>query len=67
MTLKPGYQSHYVCTTSRGEPHTRVTRHNVYDEIVINQESQVAPAYVLALDTSTFGVLIKGIYFINNK
>jgi hypothetical protein len=33
----------------------------VFDEIVINQESQVAPAYVLSLDTSSFGVLIKGL------
>jgi len=58
-TLKPGYQSHYVCTTSRGAPHVKPTKHHVYDEIVINQEAQVAPAYILILDTASFGQLIK--------
>lgn len=58
-TLKPGYQSHFVSTTSRGEPHAKPTKHHVYDEIVINQEAQVAPAYVLELDASSFFALIK--------
>lgn len=31
---------------------------NVYDEIVINQEGQVAPAYVLMLDSASFPKLI---------
>jgi len=58
-TLKPGYQSHYVSTTSRGAPHTKPTKHHVFDEIVINQEAQVAPAYVLFLDTKSFSSMIK--------
>jgi hypothetical protein len=40
-------------------PHSKPTKHHVFDEIVINQESQVAPAYVLVLDTSSFISLIK--------
>jgi len=58
--IKPGYQSHYVCTDNKGMPYPKITPDykNVYDEIVINQESQVAPAYVLMLDSATFPKLI---------
>jgi len=58
--IKPGYQSHYVCTDNKGMPYPKVVHdyRNVYDEIVINQEAQVAPAYVLLLDPATFPKLI---------
>jgi len=60
MIIKPGYQSHYVCTDNKGMPYPKITAdyQNVYDEIVINQESQVAPAYVLMLDRDSFPKLI---------
>jgi hypothetical protein len=58
--IKPGYQAHYVCTDNKGMPYPKITPDykNVYDEIVINQESQVAPAYVLLLDPASFPKLI---------
>jgi len=58
--IKPGYQAHYVCTDNKGMPYPKLTPDykNVYDEIVINQESQVAPAYVLMLDPTSFPKLI---------
>jgi len=58
--VKPGYQSHYVCTDNKGMPYPKITPDykNVYDEIVINQESQVAPAYLLMLDSASFPKLI---------
>jgi len=58
--IKPGYQSHYVCTNNKGMPHPDMSENYqyVFDEIVINQEAQVAPAYVLMLDPLTFPKLI---------
>jgi len=58
--IKPGYQAHYVCTDNKGMPYPKLTYDykNVYDEVVINQESQVAPAYVLMLDPTSFPKLI---------
>jgi hypothetical protein len=58
--IKPGYQSHYVCTDNKGMPYPKMVTDykNVYDEIVINQEAQVAPAYVLMLDPTSFPKLI---------
>jgi len=58
--IKPGYQSHYVCTNNKGMPFPSPdpSYTGVYDEIVINQEAQCAPAYVLVLDNTTFPKLI---------
>jgi hypothetical protein len=39
--IKPGYQSHYVLTDNLGMPCSEKVDTNYYDEIVINQESQV--------------------------
>jgi len=58
-TLKPGYQSHYVSVNARGFPHEAPTNYDLFDEIVINQEAQVAPAYLLYLDRHSFSKLIK--------
>ena len=42
--IKPGYQSHYVCTNNKGMPYPSIneTYQGVYDELVINQEAQVS-------------------------
>jgi len=58
-SLKVGYQSHYVLTTNRGMPFDKIEVKNIFDEIVVDQESQVAPAYVLTLDSKTFPALIR--------
>jgi len=57
--IKPGYQSHYVLTTNRGMPFERVEYKHIFDEIVIRQETQVAPAYILMLDPRSFPNLIR--------
>jgi hypothetical protein len=40
-TLKAGYQSHYVVSTRAGKPCSDIEAEFTYDEIVINQETQV--------------------------
>jgi hypothetical protein len=57
--LRRGYQSHYVITNGKGMPTERGT--SQYDEIVINQESQVCPAFIIELDSSNFSSLVKGL------
>jgi len=52
--LVPGYQSHYVLTNLKGFPQTRRLVTGFYDEIVINQESQVCPAFIFQLDSTNF-------------
>jgi len=54
--LQKGYQSHYIRTDTTGMPTTNTD--NFYDEIVINQESQVCPAFIIELDSSNFGPLM---------
>eukprot|EP01128_Nolandella_sp_AFSM9_P001785 TRINITY_DN12199_c0_g1_i1.p1 TRINITY_DN12199_c0_g1~~TRINITY_DN12199_c0_g1_i1.p1 ORF type:complete len:1767 (-),score=200.25 TRINITY_DN12199_c0_g1_i1:119-5263(-) len=53
MPLKSGYQSHYVLARKNGNP-VKSQRGNfmdgVYDELVIGQESQVIPAWILEFD-----------------
>eukprot|EP01125_Pyxidicula_operculata_P013176 TRINITY_DN4359_c0_g2_i3.p1 TRINITY_DN4359_c0_g2~~TRINITY_DN4359_c0_g2_i3.p1 ORF type:complete len:1736 (-),score=241.48 TRINITY_DN4359_c0_g2_i3:164-5371(-) len=53
-----GYSSHYVCTTKDGYPTSKPVK-NHYDEIVIEQEVQIAPVYILTIDTSNIPNLLK--------
>jgi len=58
QVIKPGYQSHYVCTDNCGFPYPysatmdKVLDKTVFDEIVINQESQVTPAFIIVVGPS---------------
>lgn len=54
MPLKGGYQSHYVLTTADGHPvpDSPSLPSKYFDELVLGQESQVVPAYVIELDSS---------------
>jgi len=57
-TLFRGYQSHYVRTSLNGMPLT--TEENEYDEIVVNQESQVCPLFIVQIESgSSFSHLQK--------
>ena len=51
--LQSGYNSHYVIVKRNGEtpefPISGDFKEKLYDEIVINQESQICPAYLLKL------------------
>eukprot|EP01126_Amoeba_proteus_P032796 TRINITY_DN3202_c0_g1_i12.p1 TRINITY_DN3202_c0_g1~~TRINITY_DN3202_c0_g1_i12.p1 ORF type:complete len:1533 (-),score=260.60 TRINITY_DN3202_c0_g1_i12:146-4744(-) len=52
--IKSGYNSHYVLTQKNGTPlKKRTTR--FYDELVIGQEAQICPAYVVKLKSATIG------------
>eukprot|EP01127_Copromyxa_protea_P018107 TRINITY_DN5626_c0_g3_i2.p1 TRINITY_DN5626_c0_g3~~TRINITY_DN5626_c0_g3_i2.p1 ORF type:complete len:533 (-),score=92.68 TRINITY_DN5626_c0_g3_i2:42-1640(-) len=44
--LKSGYNSHYVATSSKGQP-VQVKSEDAFDEIVVSQEAQITPAFVL--------------------
>lgn len=50
--LKSGYNSHYVITNKDGSVYDRSTQNeiNLCDEIVIGQESQILPAFIVSLD-----------------
>jgi len=50
-TLFRGYQSHYVRTSLNGMPIT--SEENEFDEIVINQESQVCPLFIVQIDNGS--------------
>jgi len=56
--LKTGYQSHYVVTTSSGLP-VKTPSQNCFDELVINQEAQVVPAFILKLDISNLNEVLE--------
>ena len=56
--IRRGYQCHYVCTNPDGSPCT-VSAKNHYDEIVVSQESQVVPSYILEFDQAALLPLAK--------
>jgi len=49
--LQPGYNCHYVTTSTDGRPVKDPNHTPVYNELVIPQESQITPAFILELDT----------------
>jgi len=54
--LKSGHQSHYVVVGRQGRIATEAEwgRNDVYDEVVVTQETQIAPVYILEIDNSNF-------------
>jgi len=46
--IKPGYNSHYVLTESNGDVYSDPSK-EIFDEIVIGQESQVVPVYLVEI------------------
>jgi len=56
--IKTGYQSHYVKTNRNGLPCTKPRDTDHYDELVIEQEAQLLPIYLVDLDTSNFDKLV---------
>jgi hypothetical protein len=45
--FKNGYQSHYVLVNTQGKPSDVVNDGKIYDELVVFQEAQVIPKYVI--------------------
>jgi len=62
-SIKSGYQSHFVLTQRSGTifhlPEDEQTSSNekIYDELVLNQESQVLPIFLIELDPLNFNTL----------
>lgn len=50
-SLKTGYNSHYVLTKQNGEIYDGVGICS--DEIVVNQEAQILPAFIISIDTDS--------------
>ena len=49
--LKTGFNSHFVVTNHKGESITKQTDDSpIFDEIVISQESQIAPAFIFFVE-----------------
>jgi len=61
--MKSGYQSHFVITSKKGLPIGETERersgNEFFDELVIIQESQILPIYLVELDNSNFSALGK--------
>jgi len=59
--MKSGYQSHYVVTCKKGFPVEKNAQSGkeCYDELVIIQESQILPIYLVELNNSNFAGLVK--------
>jgi len=55
--MKSGYQAHYVITSKKGLPVEDMTEKDIYDELVIIQESQILPVYLIELNNSNFAEL----------
>jgi len=61
--MKSGYQSHFVITSKKGLPTGETAKERAdtefFDELVIIQESQILPVYLVELDNSNFSALGK--------
>jgi len=47
--LKSGYNSHYIIASKNGYPHKERVTKDVFDELVISQEVQAIPAFVILI------------------
>jgi len=47
--LKSGYNSHYVITNKKGFALT-TEEPDMYNEVVVNQESQITPVFIYTMD-----------------
>jgi len=59
--LKHGCQSHYILTTKDGLIYPNMGE-DYFDELVIEQESQVVPMYVVEINNANFGQLIRTLH-----
>jgi len=50
VPIRSGYQSHCVNVTLSGEPCAQVMTDDFYDEIVVGQELQILPVYLVEFD-----------------
>eukprot|EP01126_Amoeba_proteus_P038687 TRINITY_DN4045_c0_g2_i10.p1 TRINITY_DN4045_c0_g2~~TRINITY_DN4045_c0_g2_i10.p1 ORF type:complete len:266 (+),score=40.88 TRINITY_DN4045_c0_g2_i10:220-1017(+) len=51
--LKTGYNSHYICVNRDGSVCEKSSMSDHYDELVIEQESQITPAFILQVCKKT--------------
>eukprot|EP01126_Amoeba_proteus_P002306 TRINITY_DN10725_c0_g2_i7.p1 TRINITY_DN10725_c0_g2~~TRINITY_DN10725_c0_g2_i7.p1 ORF type:complete len:398 (+),score=69.59 TRINITY_DN10725_c0_g2_i7:1019-2212(+) len=48
--IEAGYHSHYVCVDNDGYPPSKLSSTTkVFDEVVVSQEAQIAPVYIIRL------------------
>lgn len=52
--LTAGHDSHYVVVNETGLPPKSYSDADLYDELVIKQENQIMPAYLISLKTNDF-------------
>lgn len=57
--LKPGYNAHFVATEPGGAIAQPLDSALIFDELVIAQESQIVPAFILNLEKATTSSLTK--------
>jgi len=58
--MQVGYQSHYIITTIKGYPvENPCPESKCFDELVIGQETQIVPAFILRVDVSKIGNLVQ--------
>jgi len=55
--ISSGYTSHYVVTNKSGSIFTPKVDKKKYDEIVIDQESQITPMFLVSIDKANFDKL----------
>lgn len=56
LPIKSGYQSNYVLTLRDGNPCThQVHQKDIYDELIVDQESQVVPILLVEFDSAKLG------------
>jgi hypothetical protein len=58
QSLKMGYQSHYALTRKDGMIPDKILTKSYYDELVISQEAQVVPAYLIEVGRENLDKLV---------
>jgi len=54
---KSGFNSHYVVTDKKGQATTKPTQSELFNEIVINQEAQIVPAFILCITPASLSAV----------
>lgn len=58
LNIAKGYNSHYVCTNRDGLPTKTMKTRNFYQELILDHDSQIVPAYLIAYNRDAISPLV---------
>jgi len=64
--IKSGFQSHYVLVKADGTVCPQIMN-QYYDELVIDQEAQILPGFLMEIDRSNLGEIAQQFHYVSQR